>query len=583
MIHIYQETSDLVFKAIKETFPFASEENFLDFKDKYSKYYNDLSCVKNDHSFFIYLRKFIVSIRNSHTRLGNISNQKIFKPKGYDAVIVNSKFYLKEKDEIIGEIISIDDKSIQDALQERIDVTAGSTKQYITLQALKNIFIRKEAIEINLKLKNKNQIIKKTLSCQSYVFKKLDQSIKIQIFENDLGYIKILTWENGDISEEDLENKINELIDKNIKALIIDVRGNSGGNSNIAKSFASHFFSKKVLFSVTETRVSKDNFDLEKTESYVEPVKPFLDIPVILLVDALCLSSNEYFVAGMKDNNRAILIGETTGGGSGCPKKFDIPFRNSIFSLFVSTWNYYRPNGELLEGNGIKPDIVVKPTLDGLRDGRDEVLERAVEEAVKNSQSKKWDWGKFVNSTKNRKPTGLLIEAVSLLESCDSKKGKALDLGCGAGVDARFLFQKGYDVVAVDSCKCCVEETSKDKEENIKIVHKDIIDFNIDSNVYQIIVAWNSLQFLNDKDFKKVLKNIQNSIIKDGVFVFSFLGTEDSWANKHPEMSFSSKEEIKEALNEMKIIKIVEEKQNKAGATGKVKFWHLIRGIAKKG
>ena len=81
----------------------------------------------------------------------------------------------------------------------------------------------------------------------------------------------------------------------------------------------------------------------------------------------------------MKDNNRAILIGETTGGGSGNPKKCDILFKYSNFPLFVSTWNYYRPNGELLEGNGIKPDIIVKPTLEGLRNNKDEVLEKAIE------------------------------------------------------------------------------------------------------------------------------------------------------------------------------------------------------------
>ncbi len=379
MIHIYQETSDLAFKAIKENFPFLSEENFLDFKEKYSKYHDNLPCIISDHDFFVHLRKFIVSFHNSHTRLGSITNQKFLKPKGYDVITIDDKFYLREKDDIIGEIISIDDKDIQDAVHKKMDMITGSTKQFIISQALKKIFVRKEGTDIKLKLKNDDQIIEKILSCQPYVFTKIKQSVEIENLENDLGYIKISTWENGNITKKDLESKLNELINKKIKSLIIDVRGNGGGNSGFAKSFASHFFNKKVLFNTKETRISKDNFDLEKTESYVEPTKPFLDIPVILLVDALCLSSNEYFIAGMKDNNRAILIGETTGGGSGNPKKCDILFKYSNFPLFVSTWNYYRPNGELLEGNGIKPDIIVKPTLEGLRNNKDEVLEKAIE------------------------------------------------------------------------------------------------------------------------------------------------------------------------------------------------------------
>ena len=178
-----------------------------------------------------------------------------------------------------------------------------------------------------------------------------------------------------------IDKKIDYFIKDKIKALIIDVRGNGGGNSNIAKHLVSHLFNKKVLFSIAKYRTSSKSFKLRTSFNYIEPIKPYLNVPIILLVDVACFSSNEYFIGGLKDNKRAYLIGETTGGGSGNPKKFVIPYKNSEFELFVSTWKYYRPNKILLEGKGIKPHLIVRPKLQDLITKRDRVLEVAIKKA----------------------------------------------------------------------------------------------------------------------------------------------------------------------------------------------------------
>lgn len=381
-IQLYQQSFAFIFNIIKETFPFSSKEDFLNFKQVYKKHYNDLLWVEDDANFFAYLRKFLASLRNSHTRLGKCPAQNLFKPNGYDVVIVNNKFYLKKQNKIIAEIISINNKKIKNALKEKISATSGSTKQYLTRQALKNIFVSRKNEVFNLKLKNDNQKFEKILFCQPFVFKASEEKTYLKIFKGNLGYIKIPSW-GENISEGILENKVKLLAGKKVKVLIVDVRGNSGGNSNIAKFFASHFFNKKVVFSTIKKRVSKSNFNLEKIQSFVMPREPFLGIPIILLIDAMCFSSNEYFIAGFKDNKRALLVGETTGGGSGNPKIFEIPFKESCFEIFVSTWIYYRPNGKLLEAKGVKPHIFVKPDLEDIKNKKDKVLERALAEAEK--------------------------------------------------------------------------------------------------------------------------------------------------------------------------------------------------------
>ena len=146
----------------------------------------------------------------------------------------------------------------------------------------------------------------------------------------------------------------------------------------MAAKLSAHFFPRKVVFGHVLTRSAKSRCVDQETTQIVFPREPYIDIPAVVIVNSGCWSSNEYFIAGMKDNHRARIVGEKTGGGSGNPKKFEIPFGEGSFSLFVSTWVYCRPNGKKLEKKGIEPDIAVTPHVVDVATGRDVVLERAV-------------------------------------------------------------------------------------------------------------------------------------------------------------------------------------------------------------
>jgi len=191
-----------------------------------------------------------------------------------------------------------------------------------------------------------------------------------------------------------------------------------------------------------------------------------------------------------------------------------------------------------------------------------------------------WDWDKFSQITKNRQPIGYLVEAVKIL---GSSKGRALDLGCGAGVDAKYLAENGFEVKAIDSDESCVKLARKlCSGLPVSVIQKNVVDYNITPNTYQLIIAWNILPFLTKDESRKLLLNIQEGLVKDGIFVFSFFGPEDDWAKTHPEMSFWTVEEFKNLLSKMNSIKLLEEKQKRPGAMGQIKFWHLIQGISQK-
>lgn len=378
-----QRAFKTIFTNIKETFPFQSKKEFLNFKRLYERYFNKIKTLpEDDRYFFLHIEQFLASLKNSHTKLGNYPGKIFFKPKGYSVLLLNKRFYLQKGGNIIAEILDIDGKKPEEILNFNIKRISSSTRQYSIYRALMFLLADQHGKSVDVKVRRFNG--KTGIIClrrEKVVSKPLKKLVEARLLSKQLGYIKILGW-NGEDTQSLIDKKIDYFIKNKIKALIIDVRGNDGGNSNIAKHLASHLFNKKVLFSITKYRTSSRSFKLRKSFNYVEPIKPYLGIPIILLVDLACFSSNEYFIGGLKDNKRAYLIGETTGGGSGDPKKFVIPYKNSGFELFVSTWQYHRPNKMPLEGKGIKPHLVVRPVLHDFIKRHDRVLEVAVKRAI---------------------------------------------------------------------------------------------------------------------------------------------------------------------------------------------------------
>jgi C-terminal processing protease CtpA/Prc len=71
----------------------------------------------------------------------------------------------------------------------------------------------------------------------------------------------------------------------------------------------------------------------------------------------------------------AVVIGSTTAGADGNVSKFWLP---GVASTMISGIGVYYPDGRETQRVGIVPDIEIKPTIDGIRDGRDELLEKAI-------------------------------------------------------------------------------------------------------------------------------------------------------------------------------------------------------------
>lgn len=101
----------------------------------------------------------------------------------------------------------------------------------------------------------------------------------------------------------------------------------------------------------------------------VETVKPSTDPytnPVVVLINGFTFSAPEYIAAIIQDAGRGKLFGKRTAGAGGLMRMF--PGNSELIKYFTLTWaTAIRPNGEIIEGIGVHPDIEYSPTADDIR------------------------------------------------------------------------------------------------------------------------------------------------------------------------------------------------------------------------
>lgn len=155
-------------------------------------------------------------------------------------------------------------------------------------------------------------------------------------------------------------------------------------------------------------------------------------------------------------------------------------------------------------------------------------------------------------------------------------------MGCGAGVEVKYLAERGFKVTAVDKEKSSINWIKKScKGLPVNPIREDVVKYRIQPNSFDIIIAWNLLPFIKKESALKVLSKIQVGLKKKGYFVFSLFGPKDGFSpNKN--MSFFEVAELKNLLPYLKFLKLLELKKESPGVLGKIKFWHLIQGIAQK-
>jgi len=169
---------------------------------------------------------------------------------------------------------------------------------------------------------------------------------------------------------EDVKKAMARFTAHHVRAVVLDLRGNPGGQGAMAIPIASLFVDKPLTLGTMHFR----DFEQTFTARPEMGATPFLG-PLAILTDEGSASAAEILAAGLQESKRAIVVGDTTLGAV-LPSVIEALPGGAVMQYVVA--DFKTPKGVALEGRGVQPDRRVLETRSALRGGRDPVLDAAL-------------------------------------------------------------------------------------------------------------------------------------------------------------------------------------------------------------
>lgn len=181
------------------------------------------------------------------------------------------------------------------------------------------------------------------------------QDIKdTQILEDKIGYIRLTEFRED--THKDFLKAIEDLRTQEANALILDLRNNPGGLLNVAIDITDEFLSPGEMIVSTKGRRPSQNMESKATNKGRE-----IDWPIVVLINEGSASGSEILAGALKDNKRAIIVGQQSFGKGSVQSVIPLPDGSG---LRLTTSKYFTPSGVSIHGTGITPDVLVERIYD---------------------------------------------------------------------------------------------------------------------------------------------------------------------------------------------------------------------------
>ncbi|ATL45755.1 hypothetical protein COR50_00480 [Chitinophaga caeni] len=298
-----------------------------------------------------------------------------FKYKVIDEKAVVTSLYNdsigKKFDYQVGDaIIKIRGQNIEDVIKDRCKYIGGSNRP-AQLKTLTYVLLNDTTDQVKVTIERNGQQLEKMLPLYQTYAEMKPQPVKKELY-------KLLDGNIGYINLGELEIKqVNDIMKKleHTKALIIDVRNYP---KNTVYKVANHLNSESKKF----VKFTRPNNDYPGTFKPVPAIsvgrnnKNYYKGKVILLTDEMAQSHAEFTLMALKTAPNVTVVGSQTAGADGNVSTITLP---GNFKLYMTGVGVFYPDGTPTQRVGIVPDIEIKPTINGIKAKKDEVLDKAIE------------------------------------------------------------------------------------------------------------------------------------------------------------------------------------------------------------
>ncbi len=183
------------------------------------------------------------------------------------------------------------------------------------------------------------------------------QSVKSEILENNIGYIRLTSFNEN--SSDQIEKQIKKLKkNQNLNAFILDLRNNPGGLLSQAITISDFFLDNGEIVS-TKSRKKSENRKWFAKKGDITDGKTLL-----VLINYGSASASEIVAGALKDHKRAIIVGENSYG-KGSVQSI-IPLKNKG-AIRLTVAKYYLPSGKSISEVGVRPDIEINEEGDDFK------------------------------------------------------------------------------------------------------------------------------------------------------------------------------------------------------------------------
>lgn len=222
-----------------------------------------------------------------------------------------------------------------------------------------------EGTKVKLKvIRNKSQELNFEITRQKITVPSVEHSVTA----DNIGYVKISRF--GDDTAQLTKKAAEEFKTKNVKGVIVDLRGDPGGLLDAAVDVSSLWLDKGKLI-LQEKRGGEvvKSFDAKGGNILV-------GIPTVVLIDEGSASASEIMAGALKDNKAATLIG-VKSYGKGSVQQLSELRAGGVLKVTVARW--YTPAGKNIDKEGIQPDKKVERTEDDYKNKKDPQKDAAIE------------------------------------------------------------------------------------------------------------------------------------------------------------------------------------------------------------